>query len=223
MIQGTNISKDYFINNQRRLQVFKKINFKIETNEKVGFLGLNGSGKSTICKIISQAEPISTGELNISSTISWPIGIYNCLKESLTAIENINFVSIAYGIDSKKIVDQIEYYAELNGFMSNPIKTYSSGMRAKLAFFIAFSIEFDFYICDEITSVGDVSFRKKAQEFFDTIVRDKGLILCSHNSENIKKNVDKVYVVYNGRLSEKLEVTEGLKFYEKIRLKKYEE
>lgn len=223
MIQGTNISKDYFINNQRRLQVFKKINFKIETNEKVGFLGLNGSGKSTICKIISQAEPISAGELNISSTISWPIGIYNCLKESLTAIENINFVSIAYGIDSKKIVDQIEYYAELNGFMSNPIKTYSSGMRAKLAFFIAFSIEFDFYICDEITSVGDVSFRKKAQEFFDTIVRDKGLILCSHNSENIKKNVDKVYVVYNGRLSEKLEVTEGLKFYEKIRLKKYEE
>jgi len=223
MIQGTNISKDYFINNQRRLQVFKRINFKIETNEKVGFLGLNGSGKSTICKIISQAEPISTGELNISSTISWPIGIYNCLKESLTAIENINFVSIAYGIDSKKIVDQIEYYAELNGFMSNPIKTYSSGMRAKLAFFIAFSIEFDFYICDEITSVGDVSFRKKAQEFFDTIVRDKGLILCSHNSENIKKNVDKVYVVYNGRLSEKLEVTEGLKFYEKIRLKKYEE
>lgn len=223
MIQGTNISKDYFINNQRRLQVFKRINFKIETNEKVGFLGLNGSGKSTICKMISQAEPISSGELNISSTISWPIGIYNCLKESLTAIENINFVSIAYGIDSKKIVDQIEYYAELNGFMSNPIKTYSSGMRAKLAFFIAFSIEFDFYICDEITSVGDVSFRKKAQEFFDTIVRDKGLILCSHNSENIKKNVDKVYVVYNGRLSEKLEVTEGLKFYEKIRLKKYEE
>lgn len=223
MIQGTNISKDYFINNQRRLQVFKRINFKIETNEKVGFLGLNGSGKSTICKMISQAEPISSGELNISSTISWPIGIYNCLKESLTAIENINFVSIAYGIDSKKIVDQIEYYAELNGFMSNPIKTYSSGMRAKLAFFIAFSIEFDFYICDEITSVGDVSFRKKAQEFFDTIVRDKGLILCSHNSENIKKNVDKVYVVYNGRLSEKLEVTEGLKFYEKIRLNKYEE
>ena len=223
MIQGTNISKDYFINNQRRLQVFKRINFKIETNEKVGFLGLNGSGKSTICKMISQAEPISSGELNISSTISWPIGIYNCLKESLTAIENINFVSIAYGIDSKKIVDQIEYYAELNGFMSNPIKTYSSGMRAKLAFFIAFSIEFDFYICDEITSVGDVSFRKKAQEFFDTIVKDKGLILCSHNSENIKKNVDKVYVVYNGRLSEKLEVTEGLKFYEKIRLKKYEE
>lgn len=223
MIQGTNISKDYFINNQRRLQVFKRINFKIETNEKVGFLGLNGSGKSTICKMISQAEPISSGELNISSTISWPIGIYNCLKESLTAIENINFVSIAYGIDSKKIVDQIEYYAELNGFMSNPIKTYSSGMRAKLAFFIAFSIEFDFYICDEITSVGDVSFRKKAQEFFDTIVKDKGLILCSHNSENIKKNVDKVYVVYNGRLSEKLEVTEGLKFYEKIRLNKYEE
>ena len=223
MIQGTNISKDYFINNQRRLQVFKRINFKIETNEKVGFLGLNGSGKSTICKMISQAEPISAGELNISSTISWPIGIYNCLKESLTAIENINFVSIAYGIDSKKIVDQIEYYAELNGFMSNPIKTYSSGMRAKLAFFIAFSIEFDFYICDEITSVGDVSFRKKAQEFFDTVVRDKGLILCSHNSENIKKNVDKVYVVYNGRLSEKLEVTEGLKFYEKIRLNKYEE
>ncbi len=222
MIQGTNIAKDYFINNRRRLKVFDKINFKIEENEKVGFLGLNGSGKSTICKIISQAEPISSGELVVSSSISWPIGIYNCLKESLTADENIKFISIAYGIDSKKISDQIEHYAELKGFMSNPIKTYSAGMRAKLAFFIAFSIEFDFYICDEITSVGDVSFRKKAQEFFDTIVKDKGLILCSHNSENIKKNVDKVYVVYNGKLSEKLEVNEGLSFYEEIRLNKNE-
>ena len=222
MIQGSSISKDYFINNQKRLQVFNNINFTIERNEKVGFLGLNGSGKSTICKIISQSEPISSGELKISSSISWPIGIYNCLKESLTAIENIRFISIAYGIDSKKISEQIEYYAELKGFMSNPIKTYSAGMRAKLAFFIAFSIEFDFYICDEITSVGDVSFRKKAQEFFDTIVKDKGLILCSPNSENIKKNVDKVYVVYNGGLSEKLDVSDGLQFYEKIRLNKNE-
>ena len=83
MIQGNNISKDYFIDNQKRLQVFNNINFNIERNEKVGFLGLNGSGKSTICKIISQSEPISSGELKISSSISWPIGIYNCLKELL--------------------------------------------------------------------------------------------------------------------------------------------
>ena len=216
MIEAYNVSKRYYLNGGKWLNVFQDVNFKLLPQEKVGFLGLNGSGKTTICKLISNAEPPSSGRINITSSISWPIGVFNCLAMNLTGYENIKFICLAYNVNPRKITEQIEHFAELEGYMDIPINAYSNGMRAKLAFFIAFSLEFDFYICDEITSVGDASFRQKASDFFENIIKDRGLILCSHSKENISKNVDYVYIVHNEAISEKYAVKDGLELYNRI-------
>ncbi len=213
MIAAKNISKNYYINGGKWLKVLSDVSFSIEPGERVGFLGLNGSGKTTICKLISNAEPPSSGLIEISSSISWPIGVFNCLSENLTGYENIKFISLAYGVNPRKITEQIEHFAELKGYMDIPVNAYSNGMKAKLAFFIAFSLEFDFYICDEVTSVGDVSFKQKADEFFKTIIRDKGLILCSHSQANMMENVEKVILVYNNGVSDKLSTEDGFELY----------
>lgn len=216
MIKAKNISKTYQLINGDSIEVFKSVNFEINPNEKVGFLGLNGSGKSTICKIIAGAEPVSSGIINVNCTTSWPIGVFNCLSPQLTALENINFISLAYGVDYDLIVDQVIQYTDLKDFMNKQIRTYSAGMRAKLAFFIAYSINFDIYICDEITAVGDARFREIANDIFQIVKQEKGLVLCSHNVANVRKNVDHIYIIDDGKISIRYPTEEGISIYNDI-------
>lgn len=216
MIEFKGVSKSFTGSLFSRKEVLTNMNFKILKGEKIGFLGLNGAGKSTICKMISGAEPPSKGEINITSSTSWPIGIFNSLSPNLTGNENILFISKIYGLKFKLLKDQVSFYSQLKSELNDLVSTYSAGMRARLAFFLAFSIDFDFYVCDEVTSVGDASFRKIADNFFKEVTNNNGLILCSHNEANIKKHVDYVYLVHNKSVSEKYELEVGISEYNRL-------
>lgn len=213
MISFDNVGKKYSIGGAKELEALKNVCLSINSGEKIGFLGLNGSGKSTLCKLIAGSEPPSSGKITKTSTVSWPIGVFNTLAPNLTGAENIKFISLLYGLDYKIILGQVTEMAGLDKNLNYQIKTYSAGMRAKLAFFLAFSINFDFYICDEITAVGDIAFRETAESFFKEIIAKKGLILCSHNQMNIRKNVESVYIINDNTISKKLSVEDGISRY----------
>lgn len=216
MIEFKNVAKSYTGSLLSSKTILENVNFNICKGEKIGFLGLNGAGKSTICKMISGAEPATKGKINITSTTSWPIGIFNSLSPNLTGNENILFISKIYGLEYKVLREQVAFYSQLKSDLNQLVSTYSSGMRARLAFFLAFSIDFDFYVCDEVTSVGDKAFRKIADEFFKEVTSQNGLILCSHSEANIKKHVDYVYLVHNNTVSKKFNLDEGIQNYNKI-------
>lgn len=216
MIEGKNITKKFKMINGQSISVFENVNFQISRGESVGFLGLNGGGKSTLCKIISGSEPINSGTMIRTLRTSWPIGVFTCLSPQLTGYENIEFISHAYGVDSEVIIEQVRKYGGISGFLDKQISAYSAGMRAKLAFFMAYSIDFDIYICDEVTAVGDIHFREIADAIFDEIKEKKGLILTSHNIGNIIRNVDYVYILGNKDISKKYDVLEGVEVYKEM-------
>ena len=206
MIKLNNVAKYYSDRIGERKTVFKNINLKVEDGEKVGILGLNGAGKTTLCKILAGSEPPSSGDIFKPSSTSWPIGIFNSVDNNLTGEQNIKFICMLFDVAPKQLIKQIGEFSGLGSALKSRVSTYSAGMRAKLAFFLAFSFEFDFYIVDEATSVGDANFKEKADQIFKSVTKNKGLLLCSHNQNLIKKNADYAYVLNNQSISEKLPV-----------------
>ena len=213
MIELKNVSKSYSSKLFESVEILKNINIKIEREEKIGLLGLNGAGKTSLCKILCGSEPATDGEIEIHGTTSWPIGIFDSLSPNLSGVENIVFICTVFDIDPNPLIKQIRKVSKLEDMIYKPVSTYSSGMRARLAFFLAFSIDFDFYVCDEITSVGDKNFSSIADQFFSEVIKERGLILCSHITQKILKNVDKVFILHGGTISEKFPVHEGIDYY----------
>ena len=215
-IKLINFSKNYNLNLGENTSVFKNSSFEIFHGEKIGLLGVNGAGKTTLCNLISGNENLTSGKRSVLGTISWPIGVYSSLVNNLTADQNISFICNLLNLNYEHMRENVLEAAGLKNHSKKKILYYSAGMRAKLAFFIALSIDFDFFIFDEVTSVGDQSFRNKADSIFKATLQNKGMILCSHNFDLIKKHCDKCYIIHNHRLSEKMSIEEAKKGYDTI-------
>ena len=157
----------------------------------MGILGLNGQGKSTLIRIISGSERPDSGTVTRRSRVSWPIGFTGGFNGSLTGRENLRFTSRIYGANIQEVTEFVEDFTELGPYMDMPVKTYSSGMRSKLAFGLSMSIGFDFYLIDEAWSVGDASFRAKAEKLFEARKAHATLVVVSHNVATIRKNCDR--------------------------------
>lgn len=215
IVRLENVTKKYSQRFGEEKLVLDKINLSVNSGEKIGILGKNGAGKSTLCRLLAKSEPISGGSFFLNGSSSWPVGVFNCLSNNLTGYQNISFISRVYGTNPKILYRHIYNVSELYDELNNRVSTYSSGMKAKLAFFLAFSFDFDLYISDEITSVGDINFRVKASQYFKEVIKDKALILCSHDENLIRKNTDFIYVLHERKISPKLSVSEGIEYYKK--------
>ena len=161
MIELQNVCKRYRVKTGWHT-VLDNVNLRIEEGKSIGILGVNGAGKSTMIRIIGGAELPDSGHVIRTSRVSWPIGFSGCFHGTLTGRENLRFVSRVYGADIRKVTEYVEDFAELSDYMDMPVKTYSSGMRSKLAFGLSMAIGFDFYLIDEAYSVGDAAFKQKA-------------------------------------------------------------
>lgn len=179
----------------------------------MGILGLNGQGKSTLIRIISGAERADSGTVTRKGRVSWPIGFTGGFNGSLTGRENLRFTSRIYGADIREVTNFVEAFSELGPYMDMPVKTYSSGMRSKLAFGLSMAIGFDFYLIDEAYSVGDASFRAKAEKLFEARKAHATLIVVSHSVATIRKNCDRAAVLHNGVLSEYETLGDALRVY----------
>ena len=215
MIELKHIYKRYPVKNGFHA-VLDDINLTIKPGRSVAILGLNGAGKSTLIRIIGGAEMPDSGDVVRTSSVSWPIGFSGCFNGSLTGRENLRFVSRIYNADIKEVSSYVEEFAELGEYMDMPVKTYSSGMRSKLAFGLSMAIGFDFYLIDEAYSVGDATFRAKAEAALKQRTKDSTLIFVSHSIASVRHNCVCGAVLYQGQLTYYPQLEDAIKHYTEI-------
>ena len=212
MIEISNVTKTYQISSGP-VTVLDQINLTIRSGEKVGVLGRNGAGKSTLIRLISGAERPSSGHFRRGMSISWPLAFGGAFQGSLTGLDNLRFICRVYGVDFRPRVAYVEDFSELGRYLREPVKTYSSGMRARLAFAISMAIEFDCYLIDEIVAVGDSRFHEKCQiELFEKR-KDRAMIIVSHQPEFIQTHCDHAAVLVGGKLSTFEIINEAFAYY----------
>lgn len=170
--------------------ILSEFSFEFPTDRNVGIMGKNGAGKSTMMRLMAGIEPPDLGNVYRTTRVSWPLGFAGGFNGSMTGIENIRFVSRIYGQETEKVIDYVTEFAELGPSLRLPIKTYSSGMKARLAFGLSMAIDFDVYLIDEITAVGDEDFKKKSQAVFQDKLAKSQIIMISHSAGTIKQYCD---------------------------------
>jgi capsular polysaccharide transport system ATP-binding protein len=178
------------------------VSLQINRGDKIGILGRNGAGKSTLIRVISGAELPSKGRVTRQMSVSWPLAFGGAFQGSLTGIDNLRFICRVYGSSFEAALPMVRDFAELGEYLREPVKTYSSGMCARLAFAISMAIEFDCFLIDEVIAVGDVRFHEKCrQELFEKR-RDRAMIIVSHDANNIREHCTRACVLEGGVLRE---------------------
>lgn len=212
MIRIHQVYKNYYPKAGKK-EVLKNISFSIKKGERIGILGKNGVGKSTLIRLLSGVESPSAGEIVRNMSISWPIAFSGAFQGSLTGMDNLRFICRLYRANFHSVKRFTEEFAELGDYLYEPVKTYSSGMRARLAFALSLAIEFDCYLIDEVVAVGDERFKRRCQiELFEKRC-DRAIILVSHNPNTIRQWCDKALVLENGFLYEFKNIDEAYAFY----------
>lgn len=200
MIELRHIDKSYRLPQGRRRVVLRDASIMFRPGVNMGILGLNGAGKSTLMRLIGGSERPDSGTVIRKARVSWPIGFAGGFHGSLTGRENLRFTCRIYGADTRQATAFVEDFTELGPYMDMPVRTYSSGMKSKLAFGLSMAIGFDFYLIDEAYSVGDASFQAKAERVFQARRASSTLIVVSHSVATIRKNCDSAAVLHDGML-----------------------
>jgi capsular polysaccharide transport system ATP-binding protein len=193
------IKKVYRTRNGERL-ILDELSLKINKGEKIGILGRNGAGKSTLIRIISGAERPTSGSITREMTVSWPLAFGGAFQGSLTGLDNLRFICRVYGTDIDKARDFVEQFSELGSYMKEPVKTYSSGMRARLAFALSMAVDFDCFLIDEVIAVGDSRFHEKCEDELFRRRADKSMIIVSHDPHYIRTHCDSAYILSQGKI-----------------------
>ena len=189
--------KEYF-------RALDNISFTVKKGEVIGLIGSNGAGKSTLLKVVSGVMKPTTGKVKVHGAVSPMIELGAGFDMELTARENIYLNGAILGY-SKKFIDEkfdnIVEFSELRDFLDVPIKNFSSGMTAKLAFSIATVVDPEILIVDEILSVGDIKFQEKSKnKMLDMIKGGTTVLYVSHSLESIKQLCDRVIWIEHGKM-----------------------
>ncbi len=194
-------------------KVFEQVDLDILYGEKLGVLGRNGAGKSTLMRLISGAELPTSGSVAHSMSISWPLALGGGFQGSLTGMDNIRFISRIYDLDLKEAIAFVEDFSELGRYLREPVKIYSNGMRARLAFAISMVVNFDCFLIDEVIAVGDQRFREKCQAELFERRGDRAMVIISHDPAFVKHYCKRAVVIHDKRLLHFPTVEEAYAFY----------
>jgi len=217
MIELSRIHKTYKIDSGS-IDVLKGIDLRVELGDKIGILGANGAGKSTLIRLISGIELPTSGTIRRDMTISWPLAFTGAFQGTLTGVDNIRFICRIYGRDHHDVLPYVEDFSQLGRFLREPVKIYSSGMRARLAFAVSLMIDFDCYLIDEVVTVGDARFQARSQEELFVKRSDRALIIVSHDPYYLRAHCERACVLVDGLLYQFDDIDEALAFHEKIML-----
>jgi capsular polysaccharide transport system ATP-binding protein len=196
------------------ITVLDDVNLVIQPGEKVGILGRNGAGKSTIIRLISGAERPTSGTIQRDMSVSWPLAFGGAFQGSLTGLDNLRFICRIYGTTSDDKIEFVQEFSELGRYLREPVKNYSAGMRARLAFAISMVVEFDCFLIDEVVAVGDSRFHEKCRvELFEKR-KDRAMLIVSHSQGYIRDHCQRAAVLVKGRLTAFDNVDEAFAYYD---------
>lgn len=213
MISLNNVNKFYQTRSGHR-QVLKDISFSIERGERIGILGKNGAGKSTLIRMISGTDLPTSGVIDRNMSVSWPLAFSGGFQGSLTGFDNARFICRVYNADMKLVLPFVEEFADLGAYMREPVKKYSSGMLARLAFALSMAIEFDCFLIDEVIAVGDRDFQIRCHRELFEKRSDRAMIIVSHDAHMIREHCNRASVLRDGVLHHFSSIDLAYDFYE---------
>lgn len=183
-----------------KVDVLRGVDLELERGQKVGILGRNGAGKSTLFRVIGGIERPTAGKVTHDMSISWPLAFTGGFQPSLTGYDNIRFICRIYDANYDEAVVFVREFSELGAYLGEPVRIYSSGMRARLAFALSMIVEFDCYLIDEIVAVGDARFLRKCQEELFEKRADRAMIIVTHDTNYLRAHCDLGCVLFEGKL-----------------------
>jgi len=214
MIKVENMCKHY-MTRQGHKNILQNISFTVKKGEKLGILGCNGAGKSTLIRIIGGIEQPSSGSVTRSMRVSWPLALEGAMVGGLSGMDNLRFVCRIYNVDFESSLGYVKKMSELGNYLYEPVKTYSSGMRARLAFAMSLVVDFDCYLIDEVSAVGDKRFNAKLKYELMDRTADRSVIMVSHFYGVIQEYCDRAAVLNSGELFSFQNIESAIAFYDK--------
>lgn len=182
-------------------RVLDGVNLQLRRGEALGVMGRNGAGKSTLTRVIGGLEHVDSGEVRRGMTVSWPLGYSGAFQGSLTGADNVRFVARIYNKDIKEMLDSVQAFADLGVYFRMPVKTYSAGMRARLAFGVSLAVDFECYLVDEITGAGDHRFTERTQAAMRERKAGGAMLMISHDPGTLRAYCDRGAVLHGGKLT----------------------
>ena len=216
MIHCIDVVKEYHVAKRGVRRVLDGVCLDVAPGQKMAVLGRNGAGKTTLIKIIGGVELATAGKVERTMSVSWPLAFGGAFQGSLTGLDNLKFITRIYGLDYQHTRDFVDDFAELGRQLAEPVKTYSSGMRARLAFALTIAIEFDCYLIDEVIMVGDQRFFRRCQEELFEKRADRALVIVSHDMSFIRDVCDSAAVIHNSQLEVCGSVNEAVGVYNSL-------
>ncbi|MDE0954367.1 MAG: ABC transporter ATP-binding protein [Candidatus Poseidoniales archaeon] len=204
--------------NDRWLRALNGIDLSINTGEVVGLIGPNGSGKSTLLRVIAGIYAPDEGKIRTKGRPTLLAGVGTGFQQDLTGRENIKLTASIYGLSKKEteaIEEPVIEFSGIRDFIDDPIRTYSSGMKARLGFAIISSLNPKILLLDEVMSVGDYEFRKKSRARIEELVQGEAtVVIVSHSKSILKSMCSKVYGIEKGKIVTDGELESAFEFYE---------
>ena len=200
MITLEGVSKVYRTRSGRKT-VLDNVNATFESGYNFGVLGVNGAGKSTLIRLIAGSEIPDFGIIRRYARVSFPLGFGGTFHGALSGRENVAFIARIYGAGIREVLEYVENFSELGEYLHMPVNTYSAGMRARLAFATCLALDFELYLVDEVTEVGDQRFRQKCAEAFRERMQRSDIILVTHNIHTLRQYCDRGAILANGELT----------------------
>jgi len=217
MIRLDNVTK-YFITPSGRHYVLDNVSLTIPDGCRLGVVGPNGVGKSTLMRLLAAVDIPNSGTITRTGSISWPMGLATGLQGSMTGKENARFGCRIQGLKKADIDDRVKFirsFSDIGKYFDNQVRTYSAGMRARLNFAIAMAFDFDCYIIDELTAVGDRDFKEKSRRIFEEKRRNASFIKVSHGLQELKQECNCGILIHNAKVRYFPTIEQTLEAYEK--------
>ncbi|MGN7733629.1 ABC transporter ATP-binding protein [Ensifer sp. 22564] len=217
MISLSNVLKFYKIRGSAKI-ILDHVSLDFRAGTSYAILGINGAGKSTTMRLLAGTELPNSGRITRSARVSWPLGFAAGLHPAMTGRENVQFVARIYGQNPKTAVAFVEDFAEVGAYIDEPYRTYSSGMAQRLAFGLSMAIDFECYLIDEVTAVGDARFQARCNEEFAKRRARSDVIMISHSMETVRDYCSRAIVLAHGVIHEFSNVDDAIELYKKLNM-----
>jgi capsular polysaccharide transport system ATP-binding protein len=198
MISAVDVTKEYRVEGRLHRAV-SGVSFMVGRGEKLALIGRNGAGKSTLIRMLGGVELPTSGRIEQTMSVSWPLALQGGFQGSLTGNDNMRFIARIYNKPFDDIKAYVEDFAELGRYLSEPVRIYSIGMRARFAFALSLAIDFDCYLIDEVIAAGDQRFHRRSHEELFEKRADRSLILASHMTEIVTSYCSRALLMHHGQ------------------------